>query len=544
MVDGPWDGVVSLLDVTGTLTLLQSDVDGPVWCLTRGAVHTACPDPEQAMVWGFGRVAALEHPDRWGGLVDVPAELDERTGGLLAAVLADATEDQVAVRDTGVHARRLVRATRPQPATPWTPSGAVLVTGGTGALGAEVARWLVARGVGKLVLTGRRGPDAPGVADLVAELGVDTEVVACDVADRDALAALLAEHPVTAVVHAAGVDDGARIADLDAAALADVLRAKALGARHLDELLPDAEAFVVFSSIAGIWGSAGQAAYAAANAFLDAVIESRRARGRSGTAVAWGPWAGAGMAAGDAGEYLKRRGLSALPAQRALTALGQAVDADESCVTVADVEWTRFTQAFTATRPSTLFEELPEVRRSQVDTAPEPAGLTEFAQRLATASAADRDRALLDLVRTHTAGVLGHDGTAAITAAGAFTDLGFDSLTAVDLRNRLAEATGLALPTALVFDHPTPQALAVHLGAEVTSTDTEVDGDPGDARIREALAAVPLSRFRDAGVFDVMLRLAGLADDEPAAAEALDPDSIDLMDVDALIEAATENLDS
>jgi acyl carrier protein len=245
------------------------------------------------------------------------------------------------------------------------------------------------------------------------------------------------------------------------------------------------------------------------------------------------------MAAGDAGEYLRRRGLRALAADRAITALAGAVDAGEACVTVADIDWPRFTEVFTMTRPSTLFDELPEVEPRE---SAEPEGLTEYAQRLATATSVERERALVDLVRTHAAAVLGHDGAAAVPPTGSFSECGFDSLTAVDVRNRLAEATGLPLPTALVFDYPTPVALAGYLGEEIAAgTDLP---DPGESRIRDALASVPLSRFRDAGVFDVMLRLAGLDTGEPAPADPLDPDSIDLMDVDALIQTAIDNLDS
>ncbi|TDP92877.1 type I polyketide synthase [Labedaea rhizosphaerae] len=446
-----WAGIVSLLDVRGTLELLQAELGAPIWAATRGAVSVgradAVRDPDAAQVWGLGRVAALELPHRWGGLIDLPTELDDRAGARLVSVLTG-REDQVAIRDSGVFARRLRRASLPAELAEWRPSGAVLVTGGTGALGTEVARWLVERGAEKLVLVSRRGADVP-------EFGVATVVAACDVTDRDALAALLAEHPVTAVVHAAGVDGMTPLTDLSTTEFDEITRAKVLGAANLDALLPDAEAFVLFSSIAATWGSGRQAAYAAGNAFLDALARRRHAEGRAATSIAWGPWAGAGMA-GEAHDYLARRGLTAMAPKLAITALAQAVDHGETCVTVADVDWARFLAAFTAARPSPLlagFAEVPVKAAVEV----EPVELP------------DAD-AVLELVRTQVAAVLGHADGAAVDSGRAFSDLGLDSLTAVELRDRLAAATGLALPGGLAFDYPSASALTAHLMTRLTGT--------------------------------------------------------------------------
>ncbi|WP_248001495.1 type I polyketide synthase [Streptomyces sp. RPA4-5] len=432
-------------------------------------------DPFQAQIWGAGRVAALEHPDRWGGLVDIPATVDDRIGARLVSVLTGGEGlDQVAVRGAGVYSRRLVRAAVEGTAVePWTPSGTVLVTGGTGALGAAVARWLAGRGAPHLVLTGRRGEAAPGVGDLVAELtamGARVTVAACDAADRGALAEVLAaipdDLPLRGVVHAAGV---AETAPLDWAGPADVLSStggKVTGAAHLDELTGDLDLFVTFSSIAGVWGSGGQGLYAAANAYLDALVQQRRSRGRAGLSVAWGPWAEAGMAVrGEAGDFLRRRGLPALDPQLAIAALARAVDHDESCVVVADVDWERFAPAFTSSRPSPLLADLPEA--AQAPTGEDAAADTgsALARRLAAAPAPQRARILLDLVRERVAAVLGHGTTEVVEPDRAFRDLGFTSLTAVELRNVLGSETGLALPATLVFDHPTPGELAEHLAA-------------------------------------------------------------------------------
>ncbi|RLK61276.1 type I polyketide synthase [Actinokineospora cianjurensis] len=427
VVDG-LDGVVALVPVEDVLSLVQADLPAPLWCVTRGAVAVdgESVDPEQARVWGLGRVAALEVPGRWGGLVDVPAELTGRAARRFAAVLAG-DEREVAVRASGVFGRRLRRAAVGARGT-WSPDGPVLVTGGTGALGAEVARWLVEQGTTELVLVSRRGPDAPGAAELVAGLDASVSIVACDVADRDAVARLLAEHPVRAVFHAAGtVDDGVLDA-LTKPRLDAVLRSKS--ARWLDELAVAATTFVVFSSLAGVIGSAGQGNYAAANAELDALIESRRARGLPGLSVAWGPWSGAGMAA-DVSTRLRRGGLRPLAPRRALTALATALSAADTTITIADVDWPNFTST------SPLLEDFPTRHHT-----PEPV------------------RDLLDLVITHTAAILGHPTVAPDRA---FRDLGIDSLTALELRNSLAAAIAHPLPASVVFDYPTPAAVAAHL---------------------------------------------------------------------------------
>ncbi|MDB1090413.1 type I polyketide synthase, partial [Streptomyces sp. ACA25] len=469
--DHPEDAAVSA-GLGGTLTLVQAlgdaGITAPLWCVTTGAVSTGradrLTDPAASRFWGLGRVVALEHPERWGGLVDLPAMPDTRAMERFTAVLAG-PEDQAAVRGAGIFVRRLVRAPAAEPAHGTPLTGPVLITGGTGALGAEAARWLARRGVGKLVLTSRRGPDAAGAGDLVAELaglGATAVVIACDVADREALAALLTEHPVTGVVHAAGVDPAMALEATSVPGFAESLRAKALGAVHLDALLPDAELFVLFSSIAGVWGSGGQAGYAAANAHLDAIAGARRAAGRVATAVSWGAWAEGGMAAREgADEYLRRRGLRPMPPGLCIAALSGAVDTGDSCVTVADVDWTRFAPTFTSRRASPLLLELPEVRTALAGTVPDDSGV-QAAQSLFTGlSEPERNRAVLDLVRRETAAVLGYSEP--VDGERPFKDLGVDSLTAVEVRNRVAEAIGLSLPATLVFDHPTPSAAARHL---------------------------------------------------------------------------------
>ncbi|MET7642033.1 type I polyketide synthase, partial [Streptomyces sp. NPDC005438] len=492
----PHDGDLAVsTGLAATMTLAQAlgdaGIDAPLWIATAGAVSVGPADPvrspAQAMVWGLGRVVGLEHPDRWGGLVDLPERWTERDGARLVAVLADGSEDQVALRGTDVQLRRLVRARptgRDEADRPWEPRGTALITGGTGGIGSELARWLARHGIEHLVLTGRRGEEAPGAGELreeLAELGVGVTFVACDVADRAALAnafeAVPEEHPLTAVVHAAGVGQFQRLDEHDVSLLAEVARAKVWGAVHLDELLGDREldAFVLFSSNAGVWGSGGQGAYAAANAFLDAYAQQRRARGLVATSIAWGAWGGSGMAADEGmARHLRARGIRAMDPDLALAALRGAVEHDEHCAVVADMDWARFAEGFTAARPRPLLDELPEAQPvvEAAGTGADAGADGELRRRLAGRSPEEQLRELLELVRKHAAAVLGHESAEAIEPGRAFREVGFDSLTAVELRNRLSTVTGLRLPATLVFDHAQPRALATHLRSELLGEQT------------------------------------------------------------------------
>ncbi|HEV2343873.1 MAG TPA: type I polyketide synthase, partial [Actinocrinis sp.] len=379
------------------------------------------------------------------------------------------------------------------------PSGTVLVTGGTGTLGALVARHLVsAWGVRHLILASRRGEQAPGAADLRAqlrELGASVRVAACDVADRAALAALLAaipgDHPLTGIVHTAGQLDDGVVTSLTAQQMATVLRPKADAAVHLDELTRDADLgmFVLFSAAGGVIGNPGQGNYSAANAFLDALAANRRARGQAATSIAWGLWAPdsgmTGRLVASDRDRLARSGAAAMPAEQALALFDDAVRAGEPLLVAARLDARALrAQARQGTLPAVLrgLVRVP-IRPTLHDSAgagqDQPADL---AQRLAAATGAERQRMLLNLVRTHAAAVLGHESTVALEGGRGFLDLGFDSLTAVELRNRLAAATGLRLSATLAFDFPSPVALAHHLRDRLSpdvSPDEQTDGRGG-----------------------------------------------------------------
>jgi acyl carrier protein len=338
-------------------------------------------------------------------------------------------------------------------------------------------------------------------------------VIACDTAHRAAVAGLLdriaaSGPPLTAVLHAAGQVQATALTETTAAELAGLLAAKAAGAAWLDELTAelDLDAFVMFSSVATTWGSGQQPGYAAANAFLDALAEYRLGRGLAATSVAWGPWGGGGMTDAEGGRQLERRGLRLMDSALLVKALAQALDGGPGLVTIADVDWSRFAPAFTLRRPSPLIGDLPAVRQALADgrTAgheepADPGAGAALGQRLAGLSQTEQDRLLTDLIRAEAATVLGHASSGAVEAGRAFSELGFDSLTVVELRNRVTAMTGLRLPATLLFDYPNPGALAVHLRTLISRDE-----------------AVPLSVFAELDKLEALLSAIAAEDVEAA----------------------------
>ncbi|WP_435838040.1 type I polyketide synthase, partial [Streptomyces chrestomyceticus] len=517
-----------------TLGLVQAlgdaGIEAPLWIATRGAVAAgrgeALARPVQAQVWGLGRVVALEHPERWGGLVDLPESLDERTGGRLVAVLAGCGENEVAVRRAGILGRRLAHVSGRGVRESWAPQGTVLVTGGTGAIAGHVSRWLAGRGAERLVLTSRSGPAAVGAAALAAELataGSAVEIVACDVSERVGLAGLLdridASGPrLSSVMHTAGVLDDGVVDRLDTARLESVLGVKAHGAVLLDELTADLDldAFVLFSSAASTLGGPGQGNYAAANAFLDALAENRRARGLAGLAVAWGLWGGGGL--GESSEVIRSRmrrmPMPPMDPQLAVRALGEALDGPDAVVTVMEVDWAQLASGAGAAgmlkRP--LVRDLPEIRELSAASGRAPVlapAEGELAARLAGLSRSEQERVLTGVVRAEAAVVLGHDSADGVQARQAFKDLGFDSLTSVELRNRLNAATGLRLPATLVFDHPSPTALATYLRGELIGDHPDTAADSGTAATPAAVDGTTASADEPLAIVGMACRFPG-----------------------------------
>ncbi|WP_341720715.1 SDR family NAD(P)-dependent oxidoreductase [Micromonospora sp. FIMYZ51] len=409
------------------------------------------------------------------------------------------------------------------------PAGTVLVTGGTRGVGAEVARHLVVRhGVRHLLLVARN-PDADGLVEELRGHGASVRVVGCDVGDRNAVAALLdgvpAEHPLTAVVHAAGVVDDAVLTGLTAERLDRVLRPKLLGAWHLHELTADRDlaAFVLFSSAAATFDGAGQANYAAANGFLEALARTRRQAGLPAVALAWGPWDAAigmvsRMATADV-RRMTRAGAHPLPVARALGLLDAALTRPGLDPVLYPVALDLSDLRERADLPGVLARLAGGTRpRRRAATAP----VRSLADTLATLPAAEQDRMLLELVTGHAAAVLGHDGAAAVDPGRGFTEIGFDSLTAVEFRNRLGAACGLSLPATLTFDYPTPAAVAEHLRAGLVG-DREPDLQAEWDRLAAALDDAA-SRGVDPGAIRTGLR--ALLDRWSDTAEAASLDDV------------------
>ncbi|HEY9241368.1 MAG TPA: SDR family NAD(P)-dependent oxidoreductase, partial [Streptosporangiaceae bacterium] len=488
--------------------------------VTSGAVAASAsegvPDLAGAAVWGLVRSAQSENPDRLM-LADLPAgDATDAVAGVLAAAVAMG-EPELAIRDGLAYARRLVRPSRQPAAGKPAPSpggnapavsrpgGAVLVTGGTGMIGGLVAAHLAAtRDIGQLVLASRSGPAAPGAAGLAARLagaGARVRVVACDAADRAALAGLLAGvADLTVVVHAAGVLDDGVIHALTPDRIDAVMRPKADAAWNLHELTQDMDldSFILFSSAAATLGSAGQGNYAAANAFLDGLAARRRAAGLPATSLAWGLWDQAsgmtGHLSGTDRARLARAGTGALSAADGLALLDAALCRDEAVLVPArlDVAGLR-AQAARGGQVTPLWRRLagtPARGRAAGNAA--DAG-QDLRQKLAALPRPGQDQLLLDLVRGHAAAVLGHASPEEITPGRAFRDLGFDSLTALELRNRLTTATSLRLPATLVFDYPSATALAEHLRAGLAAdaaSDWPGPSAAAPAPVRAPVAAV------------------------------------------------------
>ncbi len=475
--------------VQRTLALARSWVedarfDGSKLVLvTRNAVAAPAPDLVQAPLWGLLRSAQAEHPDRF---VLVDSDATEASAEALAGAVATG-EPQLVLRDGAARVPRLTAAASAGPVA-FDRDGTVLLTGGSGDLARVLARHLVRdHGVRHLLLAARRPERA---ADLAAELtgaGADVTVAACDVADRDAVRALLAgvpaAHPLTAVLHTAGVLDDGVLTSLRPGQLDAVLRPKVDGGLVLDELTRDLglAAFVLFSSAAGQFGAPGQAGYAAANAFADALARRRRADGLPATALAWGLWQqddgmAGGLGAADRNR-MARAGVVALSEEDGLRLFDAALAGEEAVVVPIGLD--RAALRNSGERVPALLRGLVRtpVRRA-AKTAPDSAG--SFAGGLAGLSEEDRRARVLELVRQEAAVVLGHAGADAITAGQPFLEAGFDSLTAVELRNRLAAATGTRLPVSVVFDLATPAALAGRLAGELAPGRPAAPADAGD----------------------------------------------------------------
>ncbi|MDX2709838.1 type I polyketide synthase [Streptomyces sp. PA03-6a] len=559
------------------LGVAQAFLTDPLWegsrlvVTTGGAVAVSGAergslDSAAAGVWGLVRSAQSEHPERIL-LLDLDDAGDVDAG--LCESLAGLGEWQAAVRAGQVWVPRMATPADVAfslaggiTAAGWDPRGTVLITGGTGVLGALVAEHVVATGrTHNLMLVSRQGSKAPGAAELVArlrDLGAQVEIVACDLTDRDQTAVVLAgiseEAPLTAVVHTAGVLDDAVITALDPDRLETVFAPKVDALIHLDHLTRGTglAGFVTFTSVAGVTGSAGQGNYAAANAAADAIILRRHHAGLPATALAWGLWAPAsGMTAkltSTDHARIARSGIQPLTTEDGLRLFDQALATIHPHLVLAAFD--RFAlrnQAGDGHLPPLLRSLAGARQRPRMKTPTAgPGSITSLTNQLAGLDPQQQQAHLTDLVRHHAAAVLDINDPNSLTATRAFRDTGFDSLTAVELRNRLTTATGIKLPATITFDYPTPHDLAQFLHTELTAAHAEVPSDitgHQERIIREAFTRIPLARLRTANILDTLLRLAD--EDIPALeTQRTENQSADIhtMSEDELINAALNDL--
>ncbi|XXT16878.1 SDR family NAD(P)-dependent oxidoreductase [Sorangium sp. So ce429] len=516
--------------VESALALLQAALTTPrqerprAWFVTRGAVSVGSGDPvtapAQAPLWGLCRTLSLEHPEVWGGIVDLPPAPDaSAVPALLAQVLGADPEDHVALRPSGRFVQRLVRSASGAQAAakPWSTSGTALVTGGLGALGRRVARWLLQRGARHLVLASRRAASADDrafVASLEA-LGASVTVAQADAADAEAMAAVLADidarlPPLSAVFHLAGVSDHTPLAGLDVARLRRVMAPKVQGTSVLDALTRGRplDAFVCFSSIAAVWGAARQAAYAAANAFQDALVRARRAAGAAAVSVSFGPWRDGGMAT-DVLAPLEARGVRALGPEAAIAALSRILGGTAEQVVVADVDWPRFRAVYESSGERPLLSDMPRAPEAATS-AVERALLDE----LTAAPARERRRMLARWLQTEVARTLGFGEPDEVSPTRGFFELGVDSLMAVELCGSLKRAFGLPLSPSVTFNHPNVVAMTDFLLEELSLCEPGGAGATADVEPSPPAAA--------AEVDEAPLAIVGMACRFPGGADSPD----------------------
>ncbi|WP_067845502.1 type I polyketide synthase [Nocardia lijiangensis] len=536
-------GVHAALPVLQRWLVDNRFADSLLAVVTEGAVAVPgaeVADVAAAAVWGLVRSAQSENPGRIV-LIDTDGSVD-------VALLADPHRPELVVRDGQVLAPRLERVSVAEASVPQLdPAGTVLVTGGTGGLGALVSRHLVAEyGIRHLLLLSRQGETAPGASELCTELtemGARVQILACDVGDRQsldrALAEIPADHPLTGVVHAAGALDDGMIGSLTPERIDAVLAPKADAAWHLHESTATADlaCFVLFSSAAGLLGSPGQGNYAAANAFLDGLASYRRSQGLPATSMAWGLWEQVGAMAGHLSAAdtvrLGTAGVSAMSAEQGLALFDAALSSGTELVVPIRLDMAALRAA--DAEPAPLLRGLAPARRP----AAESASLSPY--RLAGLEPDEQERLVTVAVREQSALVLGHGSVEMVDPDQEFGSLGFDSLTAVKFRNRMATATGLHLSPTVIFDYPTPRDLARFLVAEITETVRPEPGaeHPADEReIRRLLLEIPMSRLRDTGVLDTLLQLAGKQDFDRT--EEVSDTAIDEMSAEALVQLALD----
>ncbi|WP_019971735.1 type I polyketide synthase [Mycobacterium sp. 141] len=520
--------------MTGTRRLLRAAVAAglrtPIWLVTRGAQHVTDADtvaPEQSALWGFGRAAALELPQLWGGLADLSAGSADEWSGLLGRITAapdsSVREDQVALRDQAVYVPRLVRREELPSGKPLElrADATYLVTGGLGSIGLEIAGYLASHGAKHLVLTSRREPSdtaAQRIEGLRAQHGCDVRVFTADVADAHDVARLLAGvraelPPLAGIVHAAGEIGTTALSELDSesqqAEVDRVFAGKVWGAWHLSEAVADEKLdfFISTSSIASVWGGFGQTAYSAANAFLDGLAWRLREQGVAGVSVNFGPWS-AGMADAESRKRLEQRGIRTLSPADALAGLADVAASPSAQGVVARIDWARFLPLYQQAGRRAFLAELEREVPTQVSVTQSgtASGKTQLVERLASAPVQQRKKLLTDYLRDAVAEVTRVDSTEIREDAG-FFDLGMDSLMAVELRRRIEQGVGAEIPITLVMDYPRLSDVADYLLGDVLGLSEQAKSVPQPA-------SVPTSTDEPIAIVAVSCRFPGAPNPE------------------------------
>jgi NADP-dependent 3-hydroxy acid dehydrogenase YdfG/acyl carrier protein len=471
------------------LTQVANSVSPRLWLVTQNTqpVESSASSLAvgQSSLWGLGKAIALEHPEIWGGMIDLASGVSSDQAALLFAEISQPErEDHLAFRGGQRYVARLVQSAA-KAITPLSLQSdrTYLVTGGLGGLGLKLAEWMVEQGARHLVLVGRRDANE-ATRKAVNELeraGAKILIAKGDVSQERDVAQILGKitesmPPLRGIIHAAGVLDDGVLRQQTWERFTKVMAPKIQGAWNLHVLTQNLplDFFVMFSSVTSLLGSPGQGNYAAANAFLDGLAHYRLAQGLPGLSVNWSTWAELGMAANLRSQEQQRllaMGMNTIAPQQGLQILGQLLQQPAAQVGVIPVDWSQFMQQFSGDTAPPLLAELD----SPVKAEPQSAQQLEFVQRLEKVSPRDRQEILLAHVQDQVAKVLGRGSSHSLEPHQGFFDIGMDSLTSVELRNRLQTSLGCSLPSTLIFDYPTLDALAKYLANEVFAAEQPIE---------------------------------------------------------------------
>jgi acyl transferase domain-containing protein/acyl-CoA synthetase (AMP-forming)/AMP-acid ligase II len=489
--------------------LCRSQWRGKLWIITQATQHVGAMQrvlPDQAPLWGFGKCIGMEHPEFWGGLLDLPDTLENGDwNALVPIVTGDGLEDLLALRAHHLYAARLIPAPAPPSPLPLQlrTDATYLITGGLGGVGLKAAKRLADRGARRIILTSRNLPSESARAEIsrIATSGCLVDIVQADIATPEGVDALMQQctpdRPLRGIIHAAGIESFGTLEQITTEELEKALAAKVYGSWLLAQAIRNSaytlDFFICTASIASVWGSIMQAAYAAGNAYLDAFCAARKIEGLPATAISYGPWAEVGMGAAntEALDWMRSRGIRPLSPQLALDAMENAAATTQTGVTIVDVNWNTFKELAEVQRPRPIFARLGATPVTENDAGPASA----FTVQLSSVKPGEQTQTVRDAIRQRLAKVLGchpgelHDDTS-------FFDVGMDSLMTVEFRNAIQKWTGIKLSVSLVYEHHNIAALAAYL----------LSTAPGDASPAQVSSTAQSSVPEQAdGVLDAVL---------------------------------------